>query len=340
MSKICCVSDLHLGCHGDSELWHQISLDWAEWLNKELKEKGISKIVICGDFFDNRSEIGVKTIHVANELLNILSDFKIIMINGNHDLYYKNRDDVSSISVFDKRDNIVVIKAPKLMKSDDHILQFVNFGANTAEIKKCDVLFGHFEINGFQMTKGRFSEGRTSPNDILSKAKLTFSGHFHLRDERSYKNGKIIYLGSPYQLNWGERTNVPGYYILDTKDLSYSFYENTVSPRHFMVEAGAIDYNDIKNNIVKVNVPKDFDFESIDSLKLKIGESAPKELSFTFSEDPEIEIDDDIDIGQNDDKLDLLDATFRFIDKLKVEEYEDDVKDRIKGLFEKFGVKA
>ena len=337
MSKICCVSDLHLGCHSDSELWHKIALEWAEWLAKELKKDNISKIVICGDFFDNRSEIGVKTIHVSNELLNILSDFKIIMINGNHDLYYKNRDDVSSISVFDKRNNVTVVDSTKLVKSGNKILQFVNYGVGLDQIKKSDVLFGHFEINGFQMTKGRFSEGKTSPNEIISKSKMVFSGHYHLREERIYRNGKIVYIGSPYQINWGERTNIPGYYILDTENLSYTFKENTVSPRHFIINAEDVEYDKIKNNIIKVQISKDFNFEKIDSLKMKLSDESPREMSFAFSDGGAKISNAELDTDAPVKGVDLLEMTNRFIEGLKVGEYEEDVKNRIAELYKQFG---
>ena len=56
---------------------------------------------------------------------------------------------------------------------------------------------------------------------LLDKYKLVITGHFHCRDHREYTNGKsIIYLGSPYELDFGDREQTKGFTILDTDDLS------------------------------------------------------------------------------------------------------------------------
>ena len=89
-TKVCCISDVHVGIHQNSNQWHEITLQWATWLAKELKKKNISDIIISGDFFHYRDEIAVNTIHFATTVLNIWKDFNIIMLVGNHDAYYNN----------------------------------------------------------------------------------------------------------------------------------------------------------------------------------------------------------------------------------------------------------
>jgi len=69
--KICCISDIHVGVHQNSNQWHTIALDWAAWLRDDLKSKGVKDIVISGDFFHYRDEIAVNTIHFATEVLNL-----------------------------------------------------------------------------------------------------------------------------------------------------------------------------------------------------------------------------------------------------------------------------
>ena len=36
-SKICCISDIHLGIHQNKSNWHKILLDWGKWLDINLK---------------------------------------------------------------------------------------------------------------------------------------------------------------------------------------------------------------------------------------------------------------------------------------------------------------
>ena len=42
-----------------------------------------------------------------------------------------------------------------------------------------------------------------SPDKILEKGNKVISGHFHLRDRRKYKNGEILYLGNPFEMDFG-----------------------------------------------------------------------------------------------------------------------------------------
>ena len=69
----------------------------------------------------------------------------------------------------------------------------------------------------------------------MSKTNLVITGHFHLRDERKYKEGTILYLGNPFQMDFGDIESVKGYYILDMNTLTYEFTENTLSPKHIKV---------------------------------------------------------------------------------------------------------
>ena len=65
-SKVCCVSDIHIGVHQNSTQWHDIAINWARWLRDELKSKDISDIIISGDVFHYRDEIAVNTIHFVS----------------------------------------------------------------------------------------------------------------------------------------------------------------------------------------------------------------------------------------------------------------------------------
>jgi predicted MPP superfamily phosphohydrolase len=107
--KIALFSDLHLGLYGNSTEWHEIALKWADWIVADLKKKKITDIFFLGDFFHNRSEISVQTIHVASELIAKFKDFNLFMVIGNHDAFYKNRSDVHSLGFLKGHDNITII---------------------------------------------------------------------------------------------------------------------------------------------------------------------------------------------------------------------------------------
>ena len=67
---------------------------------------------------------------------------------------------------------------------------------------------------------------------ILEKSPLVISGHFHLKDDKNYNNGKILYVGNPFQMDFNDAGTTKGYYILDLETKVLDFTENTVSPKH------------------------------------------------------------------------------------------------------------
>ena len=49
--RVCCISDIHIGVHQNSQMWLDICSDWGDWLIKELKKKKIKDIVILVIYF-------------------------------------------------------------------------------------------------------------------------------------------------------------------------------------------------------------------------------------------------------------------------------------------------
>ena len=76
--KVCCVSDIHVGVHQNSAMWHDIAIDWAKWLDKQLTQHKIDDIIISGDLFHYRDEIAVNTIHIVTKMLKIWKRYNII----------------------------------------------------------------------------------------------------------------------------------------------------------------------------------------------------------------------------------------------------------------------
>ena len=276
--RICCVSDIHIGVHQNSNMWHEIALEWAAWLRKNLVEAGIEDICIPGDLFHYRDEIAVNTIHVVTEILNMWKDFNIVMLVGNHDAYYKDRSDINSLSILSGWNNITVISEPTQCTAFSRKLMFCPWGTTPKQIKKSDIIFGHFEIQSFKFNQHKICEDGMKSSSLLSKAPLVITGHFHLREERKYKNGTILYLGNPFQMDFGDVYSTKGYHILDFHDMDYEFHENNISPTHQkvklsnLVRIGSInqEVRDIfKNNIIKLIIDKNVSPDDMDILLKK-----------------------------------------------------------------------
>jgi DNA repair exonuclease SbcCD nuclease subunit len=288
-SKVAIFSDLHLGVHLDSTTWHQVSLEWCDWFTAELKNQNITDILFLGDFYHHRSDISVSTLHVASIILDKLSEFNIIMIVGNHDAYYKDRSDVNSLSILNGRKNVTVVSETMTSILFGNTFTFIPWGGDISNLQKSDAIFGHLEIESFKMNSFKTCDHGTKTRDLLSKAKLVMSGHFHLRDERVYNDGTIVYVGNPFEMDFGDLGGIKGYYTLDLETLKYSFYENSISPKHRKISLTELtnaksvtgaDINEMVNgNFVKFVVDKKVNGDAIDALIRKF--SIYKPLSFT-----------------------------------------------------------
>jgi DNA repair exonuclease SbcCD nuclease subunit len=330
-AKWAIFTDLHLGVHQNSSSWHKIALDWADWFIADLKEKGITQIIFTGDFFHSRSEISVSTIHVAAEFISKFSDFDIKMIVGNHDSYYKQKADVHSLSILNGYKNIQVFDTVTNLAIGGRKVCFCPWGFEYDKIEKSDLLFGHFEIETFKMNAHKLCDVGSKPKDLLKKAPLVFSGHFHLNEERQYDEGTIVYVGSPFQLDFGERDCKKGYYLFDFSSMQYEFVENKQSPTHRklllsdLLVKDKIDENKLdilQNNFVKLVVDVNVEQKLVDNLIHLINSKSPASMTV----DPLVSYD--IMDQENTDLsgVDIGKAIVEFVNLLDIKEKEPVIK--------------
>jgi DNA repair exonuclease SbcCD nuclease subunit len=285
--RVAIISDLHLGVHLNSPTWHEISIFWATWLRDQLLKKDITQIIFCGDFFHSRSEITVNTLHHAGRLLNLFKDFNVIMIAGNHDSFYKHDSRVNSISILDGRPNIEIIDKPLQKQLFGREIFLAPWGTGIQDMTECDVIFGHFEIESFKMNSFKVCDEGFKSKDLLKYAPLVVSGHFHLREERQYEQGNILYVGSPFELDFGDTGTTKGYYVLDFNTMKYEFTPNNISPKHIKITLSDLIKIDnfstqskelFGKNIVKLFVDRLVDSSDLEIITSKINTTTPLSL--------------------------------------------------------------
>ena len=290
-SKVAIFSDLHLGIHSNSSEWHKYAIEWANWFREECRDKGIKDLIFCGDWHHNRSEISVNTLQVSADILDMFEEFNLIAITGNHDIYYKHRTDVNSLSIFKNRKNVTILEQYQTLEVFDKKLSFCPWNTPTKVIEESDVIFGHFEIETFKMNAFKICEEGVRVKDLLHKSSLVISGHFHTRHEKQFGAGTILYVGNPFQMDFGDAGNRKGYHILDLDTLEYEFFENNVSPCYEkitlseLVEEGDITpivKNKISNNIVKLKVDKNISQDDMDILTAAFNKLQPEQLSIDY----------------------------------------------------------
>lgn len=339
--KVAIISDIHLGLHANSEMWHDIILNYGKWLKDELEKHNIQDLLILGDIFNNREEIGVKTLHVTEQFFKIFSGsnpFNIILLNGNHDSYFRDNSDINSISIFKGWSNIKVVDKVETVLAQGKTFTFIPWGLQDNVPSNNDVLFGHFEINTFKKTVVKMCEDGLDSSVLLDKAKLIMSGHFHLRDERNYKNGKIVYVGCPFQQSWNDANSTKGYFILNTEDLSYEFFENIITPKYISVKlsdffiTGKLDEikKIIPNNFIKIIVDEDIAFEKFEKIFNILTLLKPLEITSNFSDKTELKVNENYEVVHLDTPI-LLEE---FVGSLDNEPLKDKVLKELTKIYE------
>ena len=343
--KVAIFSDLHLGVHSNSTEWHNYAIEWANWFRDECKRQHINDIIFCGDWHHNRSEISVNTLQVSADILDILSEFNLIIITGNHDLYYKHRTDVNSISIFKNRKNVTILEEYDVIEAFDRTLSFCPWNTHTKDIQDSDIIFGHFEIESFRMTEYKVCEEGTKIKDLLSKASLVISGHFHTRHEKRFGSGTILYVGNPFQMDFGDAGNQKGYHILDLDTLEYSFTPNNISPNYRKVnlselvdEGNITNYikDVITNNFIKLKVDMNISQQDMDILHSVLTKLKPESLTIDY----DINFNRILENTEQKEDLsgiDIKQAITEFVNMLDIDN-SDDIIDYTLDLYEECNV--
>lgn len=285
--KIAIFSDLHIGVHQNSRAWHTIAQEWAGWIIAELKSKKIKDIVFCGDYFHTRDEISVDTLSFGTSLLEMFEDFNVTMITGNHCCYLRDSSEINSLAPFKHWPNINVVDKPTTVNSHGKTFNFIPWGTSLDDVPEADTTFGHFEIKLFKMNSFALCDSGFESKELLSKSKLIVSGHFHLRDERHYENGTILYVGNPFQMDFNDAASSKGYYIFNVENNTYNFFENTSSPRHYNVTLSQLvaegNITDVikelfLDNLIKLKIDRRISPDDLDFLLNKLKTLKPLQL--------------------------------------------------------------
>jgi DNA repair exonuclease SbcCD nuclease subunit len=310
--KVLLFSDLHWGKGRDSSIKIKSMDFYIDWLLKQCKKHDIKTIIFLGDWFDCRSSISVKTMNHSFAALQKISKMgiQIYLFVGNHDAYFKDTIEVNSLKPLNEIENVTVIgQATEVHFTNSGrtggFMPWDAFVYEDFKDKNWDVMFGHFEFMGaaFHASGSLTCAHGSNGNEMTKVAPLCFSGHFHARKEYNFKNGKVVTIGCPLELDWGDYGNSKGYYILDTGTLDYTFYENTISPKHHKlfwskIKSGKEKYTKVKNNYVKLIVDDEYKFEEVMKEVTKInlkGPLKPCDTEFTHNQKFDIFCSDDAD---------------------------------------------
>ena len=309
--KVAIITDQHFGCRKNSKLFHDYFLKfYNEIFFPTLEEQGITTVVDMGDTFDSRKGIDFSALSWAKDnYYDRLCDMGVDVhtIVGNHTAYYKNTNQVNAVDLLLREYlNVIVYSEPTEVVLDKLKVLFIpwinneNFESTVSCIKASSSVcaMGHLELNGFRAHRGHVMEDGMDC-ELFEKFSHVFSGHYHTRSN----DGKIFYLGNPYEMFWNDVNDTRGFHIFDTETLEHTPVNNPFQMFHNVYYEDTpyqmIDTTKYENKIVKVIVRKKTNLKQFEKFIDKLYSSNIAELkvveNFLLVENEEFEAEESED---------------------------------------------
>ena len=336
--KVAIITDQHFGFKKGSKLY----LDYFQKFYDEvffptIKKHKITTVLDLGDTFDNRKGCDLFSLDWAKR--NYFDPLQqqginLVSIIGNHTAYYKNTNDINTNDLLLREyDNITIFSECTELEVGGLPILFIpwinqeNSERTYKMIKesKAKVAMGHLELNGFIATHGHVMDVGAD-FECYDKFTHVFSGHYHTRSS----NGKIYYLGSPYEMFWNDVNDKRGFHIYDTETLKlktinnpnalYKIINYNDTPRQLF------KFSDYNGKIVKVVVRQKTSEREYEMFMDSLMKANPSDVKV-------VERTDDLVFGgdiveQTEDTITLLD---KYVDDLETNLN----KSRIKGIIKK-----
>lgn len=266
--KIALINDTHFGARSNAQ-W---MLDYQKKFYDSvffpyLRVNNIKAIVHGGDFFDNRKAVDILTLNKTRKMfLDVIDkeNIQMYIIPGNHDVVFKNLNDVSSINeILSSYKTVTIINNPSTLDVEGFgitMLPWINSSNYTDfinYIKKDtnEIIYGHLELAGFEMHSGINNE-HGMDRSIFRKYTQVWSGHFHQPSEQD----NIKYLGAPMEFSWADYGCPRGFSVFDTVTNQLEFVRNplTLFDKIFYdenkIDINSFPYDDYKSKFVQIHV--------------------------------------------------------------------------------------
>lgn len=292
MSKILITGDLHLHPHRSdrSELLRaEDGLSCLKWIYKTAQTNNIQYVVVAGDFFHNRFALNTFTYSRAIDIVSQGKEngIETIFLLGNHDMYSESDWDVHSLKAI--KEWATVIDKPTAFVFGGVSVDFLPYTPQPSKYLgnfngENKVLISHLAVADallnvkydIKSIEDDSQDKETINVNAFNKWKKVWLGHYHFGQK---VNDIVEYIGSPYQLSFGEAGQVKHVAIFDLNSLETEYIINDISPQFHIVDDCTKLPESVENDYVQVRsqVPLESKFDLKKSL-VKLG---ARDVEFT-----------------------------------------------------------
>ena len=339
MTLIACLTDTHYGCKkGSKHLHDHFELFYKNVFFPALEEHGIKTVIHMGDAFDNRKSIDFWGLDWTRRVvLEPLRKYEVHMIVGNHDMFLRNSTEINAPQLLLKDyPNIKTYSSPTNTKVGGIDMTFIPWictenheeTMNVIKKSKAKVAMGHLELQGFRVNKNLIMEDHGLDSNIFSKFTKVFSGHYHTRSD----NGRIFYLGNPYEMYWTDVNDTRGFHIFDTETLEHTPINNPYKLFYNLYYEDTpyqtFDAREYENKIVKIIVRKKTKAKDFEKFVDKLYTAGIQDLKII--ENFEIQESEDFQVDEEENTISILN---RYIDESEVQFDKNIIKGILQNLY-------
>lgn len=332
MEKIALIGDAHFDRKAENPIIKKNikegQLKFYDFVAEELKRQGVNTIWWTGDIHDNRNNLDVMALVNTKRLFkNTFKNFDIHIILGNHDMYYENSYEYSSLELFEDIENVTVYRDKPVKKSflgkdvyffpwitqdrEENLVKYLTALAGKPKEKiNNTILFGHFEMLDIKMEGNSISTFGLDKNLFLTASRLVLSGHYHGKSYLKSGDNELYYLGSPYPMTFANADQQHGIWLLD-ENMNMEFIENTISPNFVDVwdkDIEKIEDMNLTNSFVRLYISDDKSVEDKLVINLKIEAKHPLKINkIPYKGDPK-DIEEKTEIERSANELLSMDT--------------------------------
>lgn len=199
-------------------------------------DNDISVFIIGGDIMHTKSVIYSIAQEVMIDFFEQFDKLDFLVLDGNHDLSGKGADAISSLRAID---NITGVDWITKTPYDVDNIVCVPYSYNVVDqVKKSEaqILISHFGLSEGVLNSGISIVSQIKLNDLIGKYDLVLLGHYHKPQEIISDDIKLYYVGSPIQLDWGEKGDEKRFLVVDTDTLDVQSIPTTGYKKHIELE--------------------------------------------------------------------------------------------------------
>ena len=337
--KVAIITDTHFNFKKGNQIFHDyFEKFYSKVFFPTLEKLGIDTVIHLGDIFDNRRATDYWSIDWTKRvILEPLKKYKVHLALGNHDIFYKNTNRLNSPELLiGNYSNIKIYSDPTTVNIGGKDVLFIPWISTDSESKtisavqstSANIAMGHLELNGFYAHRGHVQEGGRDKT-IFDKFDKVFSGHYHTRSD----DGKIYYLGNPYQLYWNDYGDNRGFTIWDTDTDKITPVNNPYE----MFKICNYDEDSIEEDltpysgcIVKLVVKNKKSQKKFDEFLDLLIKSQPYELKIIES----VKVNDDFDADEMVQQEDTLSLLKRYVDESEIKLNKTRIKKLIQSIYQ------